>query len=331
VLDRISVRGGGVSALCCAALLARRGISVDLFPRKRFYLPALVIGDTTAALLRDLFDNASILDSRNRLRARVTDWSSRRPASVIEYESWVVAEEALLTALRRSIERDFDNRVRIHPSGAAPLSQLTIVAGGPVPGRSHRFGQRRAAWRIASDPVDDPSVSRMIADAGGWTFKVPLDSRTVFEQRAGIAGPDAWPCAPRITWPLFGPAWFACGPCAFALDPICGDGVGYAVRSAIWLCGLLAAHGLAGIVEARAGYETRLVLAFRDHLAACLEFYSEARFAPLWKNEIRATERGLAAMDKLLAALHPMRHRLSGFNAIRQDEPHQPGSVESLQ
>ena len=319
MLSRVAVRGSGVGALCCASLLARRGVAVDLCPAAgdRPTLPAVVIGAETAALLREIFDEELSFGASHALQARVVDWSSGNAPVKVEEPGLVCSEAELLTAMRGVLERRFPSGVE---RGKTAASSLTIIAGGRAPAKSYRFGRRRAWWQVRPWPEEEAGVSRMAADAGGWTYHAPLDSHQAMEQRVAIAGPGGRPCAPRIAWPPTGPGWFACGAAALALDPVCGDGVGYAARSAIWLCALLTAHGGEGLAQAQTEYRTRLALAFRSHLSACLRLYSSARFAAAWEAELRVTERGLAAMDKLLRELPRLRSRLLGFESVARED-----------
>jgi hypothetical protein len=243
-------------------------VAVNLVPRERRCLPVVVVNGATASLLRAIFGEA-VLDDARRLRGRVVEWSG---APVwVEEESWLVSEAALLARVRRSSRAD--------------QGGMTIYAGGAAPGQSYRFGRRKAAWAVA-----DGGDLRMTADSRGWSFSAGL--RVDLE-------PGGVPCGPRLRWPLSGRGWFACGTSAMAVDPICGDGVGYAVRGAVWLCALLTSG--ACVEEVASDYGTRLALAFRSHLASCLELYTAAPFADAWDGELRDTTRGIAAVDGLLA------------------------------
>lgn len=303
MLKRALIHGSGISALACAALLARRGVQVSLSPARRRPIPAIAINAVTASLMQDVFHQALPLHRWRRLETRYVDWSGEEGPSIIAEPVWVLPERELLAALPGLYGQSLDG---------PPC--VTIYAFARPPGASsYRFGSRRLQCRIVSSPSVETPVSRMVASNDGWTFSAPLGNGSIMEQRMTPAGKYGRAVAPRISWPLYGDGgqWFACGPAAISLDPISGDGVGYAVRSAIWLCALLSEGG--GAIP---DYAARLALAFRSHLGVCLRLYAKSRFASAWKHELHATERGLAAMDCLIAGLGPLRHQLDGFHAV---------------
>jgi 2-polyprenyl-6-methoxyphenol hydroxylase-like FAD-dependent oxidoreductase len=301
------VRGSGISALCCAALLARRGLRISLtrtVPRRG--LPALLLTMETASVLQHIFDGALALDFARTVDWRRVDWQAE--PVVTAAPGLVVEEERLLASMRSAL------RAQHGELAGSKAGALLIQADGQRVGKRYQFGKRRANWRVLSQPMPRENEVSMIADKTGWTFSVGCSQPAMtMEQRMELQ-PLGLPCAPRLSWPFCGDGWFACGPAAMTLDPVCGDGAGYAARSAVWLCGLLTSLPLD---QAREEYSSRLVRAFRSHLAECHQLYSTARFAATWKSELQATLRGLAAMDKLISQLPPMRTRLEGLDIYR--------------
>ena len=165
----------------------------------------------------------------------------------------------------------------------------------------------------------DPNVCSMRSDEDGWVFETPINTRTSLVQRVDLSNSDGTVCAPRITWPPYGPAWFACGPSAMSMDPLCGDGIGSALRSALWLCALIGARlDGAGADVVTNDYSARLALAFKEHLATCGEYYLTARLARAWEPEIYATDCGQSAIGRLARGLRPMHYRLDGFEAVER-------------
>lgn len=92
---------------------------------------------------------------------------------------------------------------------------------------------------------------------------------------------------PQILAPLCGTKWIAIGDAAFSVDPISGDGTGYALRGAI-----LAASAINSIASGLANnpclhhYSLRLHKTFFSHLKECLKYYSEGFSSSAWKAEI---------------------------------------------
>lgn len=284
MLDGVTITGSGVAALCCAALLSRRGIGVRLRPVRRPAIPVLAIDDDTLQLLRSIFDHPLPMAATAYTKARVVDWSDGEAPAELQHHLHVVEERELLRALREALP----------PLQGGGVTQ--IVATGGLPTRRYRFGRRRMTGG-ALVQVKKGDAAYMTAGEKGWEFSLPWHDGKRWVQTAASGSRAGVAIAPALRWPLYGKDWFACGSAAMTMDPVCGDGVGYASRSAIWLCDLLTDLG-----PNAAGpfYAARLALAFRAHLAACLALYSRARFAQHWEGELAATERGLAAMDQLL-------------------------------
>jgi hypothetical protein len=324
-----------MSALTCALLLARRGVQIDLVPVRRRTLPAVVVEATTASLLDTVFV-PSILYGAHCLRARIVDWSAAGGQSVVEQEAWVISEDLLLSRLRRAAANEFPDRIRVIEDRNYGDADLIIFAGAPAPSAAYRFGRRRATSQVKTTTMEDPSVCRMRSDADGWVFEAPIDARTSLLQRVDLSNSNGVLCAPRITWPPCGPGWFACGPSAMSMDPICGDGIGSAIRSALWLCGLIGARLDGAKAEVVTNdYCARLALAFEEHLAICLEYYVTARLAQAWESEIAATDGGRNAIRRLARGLRPMHYRLDGFEAVeritRIDQSDPAAGVEAIQ
>jgi 2-polyprenyl-6-methoxyphenol hydroxylase-like FAD-dependent oxidoreductase len=96
-----------------------------------------------------------------------------------------------------------------------------------------------------------------------------------------------FPGFPQILQPLVGKKYLAVGDAAFAVDPISGDGTGYAIRGAILATSIIdtIAAGLPSS-DCLEHYSLRLETAFTAHLQQCLEYYSNGFASSLWQAEI---------------------------------------------
>lgn len=127
---------------------------------------------------------------------------------------------------------------------------------------------------------------------------------------------------PQILDPFFGITpvglrWLAIGSAAFAVDPISGDGVGYAIRSAI-----LAASVVSGIIsglpreQCLQHYNQRLYSAFLTHLKACLNYY-EPKFESLaWRPEINLMKHLLNKSSSRKLAQAKYTYKLNHFQLV---------------
>jgi hypothetical protein len=142
-----------------------------------------------------------------------------------------------------------------------------------------------------------------------------FESRLVAGQIAELgAEMGRFPCHPRITEPIGGPGWLACGTAAVAFDPLCGDGCGYAIREAI-----LASAVIRAVAEgedaalAASHYRARVIAGFLKHLEACREFYTTGGDSDWWRLQADALQHGIAWCRYRLDDAGPFRFRLDGF------------------
>jgi 2-polyprenyl-6-methoxyphenol hydroxylase-like FAD-dependent oxidoreductase len=159
----------------------------------------------------------------------------------------------------------------------------------------------------------------------GWLFTAPVDRDRALVQlmipasgevpdllRCAIAGshlaraliadlhPDhwTWAAAPAFRDPSPSVQCLRVGDAAFAVDPICGDGTGHAIRGALLAAAVLNAVEEGGDPEAlRAHYQRRLRYAFVSHLQACVEIYATLPQRSLWAPEVEQMSIALRAID----------------------------------
>jgi hypothetical protein len=109
-----------------------------------------------------------------------------------------------------------------------------------------------------------------------------------------IAKPEC--VAPALAEPLFHGNQLKVGDAALALDPLRGDGVGFALRGALLAQAVLARiDGGASRAESLRHYDARLRQAFVSHMRGCREHYQTVRHAEIWSLE-------LAVMGSIVAA-----------------------------
>lgn len=315
------IRGEGVAAYCCAYLLSKAGFRVDLQPIDRPRLPVILLSDQALALIRDIFDRPALFHDAPRIRRRVVAWGRDVQPVALEHSAVIVSEQMLLDAIRPSFGAAGDRD--------APW---TIWATRPIPESTNEqtFGSRTASLAPVTLRTASPVETCWIESLDqGWLFLTPewllavgasadvllARSRAVASEIADC-GPlqGAFPAYARITWPLAGPGWLACGSAAMAFDPICGDGTAHAIREAI-----LASAVIRGIAEGGSAqqilshYSMRLMAGFQRHLMLCRQFYQSGGTAPLWRSELAAIHRGIEWCNAELARQPQFRYQLRGF------------------
>jgi flavin-dependent dehydrogenase len=221
-------------------------------------------------------------------------------------------------------------------------SDWTIEASGRTAAEGACGGERVGCFaRIVDMPFE--STTSIAATQDGWIFTAPhpdgglaallvapspLRAAATAEdvalrlERAGrkvaaatvcdISRPE--PIAPRLAASLCGAGRLVVGESALALDPLRGDGSGFALRGALLAQAVLAAiedgHGTAQYL---AHYEKRLRSTFGGHLRGCSAHYRVARHSEIWARDIAAMDRAAAAAD---VGEEPFEFRLAGFSLV---------------
>jgi flavin-dependent dehydrogenase len=161
-------------------------------------------------------------------------------------------------------------------------------------------------------------VADSLIAVGGTPEALLGSSRLVAPQVAEIEKSGSYfPCYPRISVPLSGPGWLACGTAAMSFDPICGEGAGHAVREAILASAVLGRiHSETDPEAALIEYNARMLAGFMRHLQLCRQFYVSGRQSEWWDIEIEALDRGIEWTRQQLEGLPRPSARLVGFDLI---------------
>jgi flavin-dependent dehydrogenase len=164
-------------------------------------------------------------------------------------------------------------------------------------------------------------VAHVAADPGAQLEAMLAETRLIAPLlRETPRAPAVARAAPRLRDELCRPGWIAVGDEALSLDPLCGDGTGYALREAIVAAAVVRRidDGLPA-AEALDHYRTRLQRTLAAHLRGCVAFYRDAPFAGAWETELAAMERGRRALENAVAARPEATLHLRGFELIPAD------------
>jgi hypothetical protein len=315
--------------------------------------PPLVLNEGTVDLLNHLCGRFPLLAHAHRLRRRIVCWGAGPSAAIAEPAvsvSGAQFREALLAIAMARLNASC--RTERAPSAAPARSRsekgwtlCTTAAPAPDGSRIERFGTRvmLLAEVELSDAADADSCW-IEAGTEGWVFLAPLGTRRAVVQAALPEAPDGDPAAvlaeiiatmphvapmitefasavrlhriaPAVRHPLVRDNWLALGGNAIALDPICGDGTGQALRSGLLAAAVVTAVEEGGDRTALVGhFERRLRRSFGAHLAACVRFYQPTIFGRRWQHEIAAAEAAAAAFSR--AATAPLEFGLQNFRLV---------------
>lgn len=331
---RVWIEGGGVAAAALATLLARRGIDVALRREDAGPSRIVAIPRATALMLHDLLG----IDIERRVRARLV--VGRRVAWE-EVRFVEVAAPALICDVRDLVSCIVDgmprDAVQTSAQDASGADWIVLARGrGRNDDRGVAAGERAAVvGSIPSLPSFDTQRTLVAAVPDGWLFAAahpesgialtlvqPPGRLTESEPAALTAAVDAlWPghgrtasaggarvhSAPCLDLDCARPGHMTVGDSAFAIDPLRGDGVGFAIRGA-----LLAQSVLGAIARERSvgpyltHYAARLRHAFCRHVDECVSHYERAWNAAIWQGEIAKMRRS----RRLVADVPPLRFRL---------------------
>jgi hypothetical protein len=299
-------------------LLDAAGIGVGIDAMDRPKVPAILLNEATQQLITDIFGVR--FDGLPTIQKRVVAWSGD-PVTV-PHRAVVISEEALAEKLRPG---------RVMEPGKA---DWTVVAARPLlePCVEHAFGTRQAAV-VGVTLKNEERACWIESLPAGWLFLIPAgwllavggapeellaQSRLVAGQICEVrTGGPAFAAHPRISKPLGGAGWLACGSAALAFDPICGDGTGYAIREGILAAAVIRAAACGEPADGLlAHYSNRVTAGFRRHLELCRQFYRSGGDGAWWRAELAKLERGVEWCRAELGA-EAFRYRLNGFELER--------------
>ena len=324
----IVLQGDGIAALTCGHLLQSAGFGVSIERAPRAYLPALMVSASSQALFRDVLELRDAFSSLPRIQKRVVKWGPQPEPVALPHSAVIASEQFLLEMVAKLFRAN---------ASSPEAADWTIISSRPLPESviEHGFGSQVATVTLVELEKGSDSTACWIesledgwlflmpdAPGSGWLISVggPLhahlnNSRMIAGQIRGLGdGTREFPSYPRITWPLCGPHWLACGTAALAFDPLCGDGTGHAIREAILASAVVRAAARGTNVNAlRAHYQARLVAGFKRHLAVCLEFYQSGGVGPWWDSIVESLNKGLRWCDHQLSNAGEFRYRLRGL------------------
>ena len=333
----IIVRGAGVAASTCSFLLQSAEFPMTSEAIVRPLVPAVMLPPSSQELFENVLKVSEVFRGAPQISKRIVKWGTNAKPMAFSHSAVVVSERFLLDR----IESEIGAR---HPVSKGE-NAWTILSSRPLPENSveHGFGSRKAAVvpvRLNDD--SDHSACWIESLQDGWLFLVPNtpgsgwlisvgDSPASHLRNSGIIAAQIqqvqetvseFSSYPGIAWPLCGRNWLACGSAALRFDPLCGEGIGHAIREAILASAIVrAASSGADIDELLAHYRMRLLAAFKRHLIHCAGFYRSGGDSSWWRSEAESIERGVEWCHNQLGGTAMFHYRLNGFDleALRRN------------
>jgi len=324
---RVAINGIGVAGTTLAWLLARRGFEVRLHGRRPAKGRLIAVSVETVSLAAELWQTPpERVWAGSWVQRRETAWASA--AFERTDSAALVCDPADIVA--RFVDLLAERGVRV-ADGAAPEDDADWVI--TAEGRTRcelgfTAGQRTvsAGW-LPRVPHRHTDCTTVVAVGGGWFFACPDPAggtalmlvrppeaggndaealRTAVEEawpgHSALAEPRGAPreCAPQLGHLPASPGKLRVGDAALAIDPLRGDGFGYAARGALLAHAVIAAGDCAP--AALRHYSGRLREVFRAHVLNCITHYADARNAAIWSGEIARMKLALELLGRPAAA-----------------------------
>lgn len=336
-LERVRVTGSGAAAALVLACFDRAGFAVDAKGSETDG-PArqVVLNGATLSLIEDLLgsDTLAALHAAGRvLSHRVVMWGelveqvpqsallidTSRLAKVVAPVQCSAPGNAPLALMARG--RKFNSGAAAGPRFAYVWPELDIVL--PDPNAFYIVAVPPLGWAFLASPEADRCILQTLAaqDDPALAEQVGLGALRRLGLQADLngwrmfGGSDA---APRFGAPLV-PDGFSLGDECLRLDPLCGDGIGHALRAGVLLAALLGPQGADASKRARI-YTARMRHCFVAHLHACETHYRLFEADPAWSTLQWEMRRARLLHEALLAEAAPPPYVLNRTTA-RPDQP----------
>ncbi len=308
-MPEVLLRGDGLAVAACMSLLSRAGWQVFHELVERPKLPVVLLNGASQNLMRDVFASATLLDGLYPIDKRIVRWGTGSQTLTIPHQALAVAEQTLLDRLGSQQLGNGSARYAIHAVKPLPLDHGEAVFGNrraeAVAIRLRASSARHACW-VESVP-GGWLFAVSVSDDQAWMLAVGDRSEALLAQSAVVAEiveslsieRSSFAACPRISDPLVGPNWLACGGAAMSFDPLCGEGTGHALREAILATAILKAHERGQDWAAMQSlYEQRLRGGMRRHLEQCHQLYSSGGESEWWNSELASVETGLRRIER---------------------------------
>ena len=330
------MEGDGIASTCAARLLVDAGIDCVLHATARPKLAAVLLGEQTQHLLRNIFGSDSgeeLFAGFAEIKQRIVQWGAAGDPLVLPHSGVVVREEDLL---RRLWERVPIERIDGETSDGW---EIVSTRAENAAADEWSYGSRMARFaRVKLNERAEQSACWVESTPDGWLFMLSLGegdgslisvggtaqemlgaSRLISSRVASVES-ESSPVAsyPRLRRALVEERNIFCGGAAMSFDPLCGEGAGNAAREAFLAAGFIRAVLAGGDVHLlRQHYTSRLMQGFHRHLEACLRFYESGGDGEFWRSESNALRDGIVQLERLLRAVPASRYRLVDRELIR--------------
>lgn len=331
------IRGGGLAGASAAQSLGRLGWQVNVSAATLRQGRAVALNGASRFLIENLWNDRLLPGvAMHRLGRRIIAWRGTHEVQAMEDEAIVADSAALARALQpyraaeSSAKADWifaeASQERRLTGGKRTATTVEVVLGPNAEADALLIEATTAGW-LALLPTGGPRAMlfAFALDSGNRLAELVDGSRLVRRSIVGrTATSTSFSAAPTFGWAAAEAGrQFAIGSAAMTFDPLSGDGVASAIRSAHLAAALAdAAHrGATSLDDARAAYASRLARAMTVHLQGLIKLYAEAPFAAAWADEIAATEEMIEALAPLAENAGAPSFPISGHGVLATATP----------
>lgn len=327
----VTIQGDGIAAVCCARLLTDAGTPWQLSDSARPKVAAVLLGEQTQSLLRELFPSqpgqAELFEGFHRIQQRIVKWGPTASTVALPHAGLVAPEGELLRRLwsrtgASSPLASGQNGWHILSGRGLMSSSIDIDCGNS---RTAQISSARLLPCVGQDACWVESVGSgwlfLLARGDGEASLIGVGSSTerLLDESSLVAPcidtplsePKVVAASPRILQPLTTHHELACGSAAMAFDPLCGEGTGNAVREAFLATAVIqasfAGHDLPSL---QSHYARRLQLGFFRHLEMCRQFYGSGGSHAFWTAACQAIDDGARTLAQAMPPESQPRYRL---------------------
>jgi len=334
------VVGAGIAGLTLSRLLTAGGWNTELVGTAPASPRWVTLANATRQLIEKIWGHDIVFEvPHHELAGRRVIWGRDDAKGFVAEPMLAIEATSLAAAMRRRMEA----QGLAFASNAADAPSARVMRfdarGRAASGARRGAGLRRLrVWPPMSIHSHDTRCCEVYAGDGYWAFTLPISPGLVSLQIAtpdgythgqlrsllaakpphsdsllGIAirtNPDQFDLqsasieiAPALNEHMASAQSLAVGDAAMTLDPLCGDGIGHGIKSALLATAVANSVNLTVPFEAAmAHYVSRTTWAFLVHLSHCGAYYASIRYPGPWTGEV---ESGDSLRHELGAKLQP--------------------------
>jgi len=346
---KIIIIGDGIVGLTTGKLLSNYAGKIDIVKKLENPVQPVVMNEITFKILADIWGSGSWLDLLKFISGGLVNWGDK-PVKVVKSFFAVdlsLFKDYLVQYLCKIKKINFiynvpdsidDYDFVIDASGKK--SYFTTLCSSYT---KYAFGKRKMIVGI-SPMISKVNLSIIEALDDCWIYAAPINSEKALIQlmhpdtakfddekfrqsiskteyiknivENNVAELKEFNAFPSVLNDIFSNNRVSLGDSASSFDPICGDGLGNGLRSAILVSAIIKAIRSGEPTEkCQIHYKRKLYNTFSDHLKNCMLYYTNCKSfkGKYWKEEMKLINKALPVELEEIARASPNNYILHNF------------------